>query len=241
MGTTLRVGIIGTGRAGQCHAAVFLQIPDVAVTALWNRTRSRAEKLAAGLNQPDLQIYDDWRDLIERGPVDIVSIATAPMLRSAPFTAALARDRHVLVEKPLSIGLPEAREMAKLAGQAQGVTAISLNWRYSPGCLTARRAIQKGQIGTILDLREEWRMPDNPLWSAEMSGSLRDFGSHEFDRARFLTGWDFKRIVSCVRWLPEKQELESTEHDFPRDTSAFLLAEMSGQGLSAFRLSWAPG
>ena len=241
MATTLRVGIIGTGRAGYCHAVAFLQIPDVAVTALWNRTRTRAEKLAARLNQPDLQVYDDWRDLIEQGQVDIVSIATAPMLRSAPFAAALARGRHVLVEKPLSIGLPESHEMAELAGQAQTVTAISFNWRYSPGCLTARRAVQEGQIGPILDLREEWRMPYNPLWSAEMSGSLRDFGSHEFDRARFLTGWDFRRIVSCVRWLPKEPEFGSTGHDSPRDTSALLLAEMSAQGLSAFRLAWTPG
>ena len=241
MRTTLRVGIIGTGRAGQCHAAAFLRIPGVAVTALWNRTHSRAEKLAARLNQPDLQIYHDWRDLIERGQVDIVSIATAPMLRSDPFAAAVARGRHVLVEKPLSIGLPEAQEMARLAGQAQVVTAISFNWRYSPGCLTARRAVLEGQIGPIVDLREDWRMPYNPLWSSEMSGSLRDFGSHEFDRARFLTGWDFRRIVSCVRWLPEERELGSTEHDFRRDTSALLLAEMSGQGLSAFRLAWTPG
>ena len=241
MGKALRVGIIGTGRAGQCHAAAFLRIPDVAVTALWNRTRSRAEKLAAKLDQPDVQVYDDWLDLIERGQVDIVSIATAPILRSAPFAAALARGHHVLVEKPLSVGLPEAQEMTQLAGKAQTVTAISLNWRYSPGCLTARRAVQEGQIGPILDLREAWQMPYNPVWSAEMSGSLRDFGSHEFDRARFLTGWDFRRVVSCVRWLPEKRAPGSTEDDTPQDASAFVLAEMSDQGLSTFRLALTPG
>lgn len=241
MGTTLRVGIIGTGRAGQCHATAFSQIPDVALTALWNRTRSRAEKLAARLDQPDLQVYDDWRDLIEGARVDIVSIATAPIVRSAPFAAALARGLHVLVEKPLSIGLPEAQEMAQLAGQAQTVTAISFNWRYSPGCLTLRRAVQEDQIGQVLDFQDEWRMPYNPFWSAEISGSLRDFGSHMFDRTRFLTGWDFKRVVGCVRWLSEERESISTEVDSRQDASAFVLAEMSGQGLSVFRLALTPG
>ena len=243
MAETLRVGIIGTGRAGRHHAAAFSRLPDVAVTGLWNRTRSRAEELAAELGRPNIQVYDDWRDLIELGRVDIISIAAAPIVRREPLAAALARQRHVLVEKPLSLGLPEAQEMAALARQARTVTAISFNWRYSPGCQTIWRAIREGQIGRLLDTHTEWRLRCSPLfkpWS-EVGGTLREAGSHEFDRVRFLTGWHFKRLVCSLRPPLEQRTGVHAEHPVPSDASAFVLAEMSDQGLGAFRLTITPG
>jgi predicted dehydrogenase len=207
----------------------------VAVTALWNRTRSRAEELADTLDWPNVEIYDDWRDLIERGQVDIVSIATAPTVRLEPFAAALAQQRHVLVEKPLSLGLPEAQEMASLARQAQTVTAISLNWRYSPACQTTWRAMRDGQVGRLLDTRTEWRgrtsLGSRP-WST--GGALREAGSHEFDRIRFLTGWRFKRVVCSLTGA-------HAEGSIPSDTAAFVTAEMSDQRLGSLRLSMTPG
>ena len=239
----LRVGIIGTGRAGQNHAAAFSRLPQVTVTGLWNRTRSRADELAAALDLPNLQVYDDWRDLIERGEVDVVSIATAPSVRVEPFAAALAKRLHVLVEKPLSLHLPEAQEMAALARQAQTVTAIYFNWRYSPACQTALRAIREGQIGRLLDTRSEWRMRSSPLmrpWS-EVGGSLREVGSHEFDRVRFLTGWHFKRVVCSLGPSPEGDAGVPAENSVPSDSSVFVTAEMSNQRLGAFRLTNTPG
>ena len=243
MAETLRVGIIGTGRAGQCHAAAFSRLPDVAVTGLWNRTRSRAEKLAATLGGPNIEIYQDWRELIERGGVDIISITADPLVRQGPFAQALAQQRHVLVEKPLSLDLPEAQEMASLARQARTVTAISFNWRYSPGCQTSWRAIREGQIGRLLDVRTEWRLRCSPAlrpWS-QVSGSLREAGSHEFDRVRFLTGWRFHRVVCSLRSPRESQAGAPKEKSIPSDSSAFVLTDMTDQGLAAFRLTHTPG
>ena len=243
MAETLRVGIIGTGRAGQCHAAAFSRLPGVAVTGLWNRTRSRAEKLAATLDGPNIEIYQDWRELIERGGVDIISITADPVVRQGPFAQALAQQQHVLVEKPLSLDLPAAQEMASLASQARTVTAISFNWRYSPGCQTSWRAIREGQIGRLLDVRTEWRLRCSPAlrpWS-QVSGSLREAGSHEFDRVRFLTGWRFHRVVCSLRSPPESQAGRPKEKSIPSDSSAFVLTHMTGQGLAAFRLTLTPG
>ncbi len=246
MAETLRVGIIGTGRAGQCHAAAFSRLPGVAVTALWNRTRSRAEKLATTLNQPCVQVYEDWHNLIEQSQVDIVSIATHPTVRQEPFAKALAQQRHVLVEKPLSLSLPEAQAMASLARQAKTVTAISFNWRYSPGCLTTKRAIQDGQIGRLLNLRTEWRIKYDPRssttgpWS-EMGGSLREAGSHEFDRVRFLTGWQFERIVCSLKLCPERQARSLSANSIPSDIAASVMADMSDQNLAVVGLAITPG
>lgn len=219
----------------------FSRLPNVAVTALWNRTYSRAEKLAAVLTRPEIKIFVDWRDLIRRGQVDIISIATDPAVRRAPFAEALARNQHVLVEKPLALGLSEAEEMASIARQARTVTAVSFNWRYSPGCQTCWRAIQEGQIGRLLDIRTMWRMRHNPPFDAgrpwsDMSGALREAGSHEFDRVRFLTGWDFKSVVCSLNSSPEPRANVSVNNPTPSDTSASVMTEMSDRGFGVIQL-----
>ena len=237
MATTLRVGILGAGRAAQCHAAAYSRLPDVQVTGLWNRTRSRADKLAATLGGPNVRIYENWRDLIQSDEVDVVSIATAPMVRGEPFAEALACGRHVLIEKPIAVHLPEAREMVEAAQKARTATAISFNWRYSPGCQTLWRALQEGQIGKLLDLRFEWRLRANSSMTswADVGGALREAGSHEFDRIRFLTGWRFQRVVSHVS--PPDWKAPSENETVPADTSAFVLAELSDHGLGFFRIN----
>ena len=242
MADSLRVGIIGTGRAGRCQARAFSHLPGVSVTALWNRTRAKAERLAADLKSPGLEVFDDWRRLIDRSRVDIVSIATDPVLRLEPFAYALAKGRHVLVEKPLAWDLPEAEAMARAAGQAETVTAISFNWRYSPACLTLWRALREGQIGRPLDIQTEWRLCFDPgldPWRAN-SGVLREMGSHEFDRARHLTGWQFLRLACSLRSAPGSRDRPQSGRTEP-ETFASVLAETSEGAVGNFRLLINPG
>src|SRR4029450_12361814 len=104
---------------------------------LWNRTKRRAESLAGRLGYPDLTVYDDWQSLISAGNCDVISIATAPMVRGEPVLAALDQGCHVLVEKPISVGVPEARVMCAAAEAAKTVTACCFNWAYARGVRTA--------------------------------------------------------------------------------------------------------
>ena len=119
MVSALRVGIVGTGFAGEGHAAAYGRLPGVEVTALWNRTRSRAESLAVKLGSANVMVFDEWQGLVRNGGCDVISIATAPMLRRAPLLEALDSGCHVLVEKPMSIGVPEAQIMANAAGRCR--------------------------------------------------------------------------------------------------------------------------
>jgi predicted dehydrogenase len=47
-----------------------------------------------------LKVYDDWQELINQGSCDVISIATAPMLRSDPLLMAVGHGCHSLVEDP---------------------------------------------------------------------------------------------------------------------------------------------
>jgi UDP-N-acetyl-2-amino-2-deoxyglucuronate dehydrogenase len=132
------VGVLGAGWAGEAHIAACSRLPSVEVTGLWSRTRARAESLAGKLGYADLRVYGDWQSLIGAGSCDVISIATAPMLRSDPLLAALDQGCHVLAEKPISVGVADARVMAAAAEAANTVTASCFNWRYAPAYQAAR-------------------------------------------------------------------------------------------------------
>jgi predicted dehydrogenase len=231
--------------AGEGHAVAFSGLPDVEVTALWSRTRARVEGLLDRLHLEGVHVYDDWQDLIEQAELDVISIATPPMLRRAPFVVALEHGRHVLVEKPLSNELAEAQEMARLAQDASTVTATCFNWRYSPAVQVAWREVQAGRIGRLLDICMESRFRMSPRaflerwpWQPDASsGLLAGVGSHGIDRIRFLTGCEFTRLVGRV--LPFSL---SAEPGYIMDCGAnMLLAEMTDDILGQFRLTMTTG
>ena len=227
MTETIRVGILGAGWAGESHAIAFSQLPHVEVTALWSRTRTSAEMLAQQLNQPGLRVYDNWQDLIEKAGVDVISMATPPMLRLEPVMMAYERGCHVLIEKPFSVSLADAHVMSQAAQVAKTVTATCFNWRYAPGYQYAWRATREGQIGQIRDIRTEWRWRTTTRdffvkrpWTVRMDiahGSLGEGLSHDFDKARFLTGREFTHIVSQIAPLTIK-----SDSDFPVDGGSHM-------------------
>jgi predicted dehydrogenase len=73
MADNLRVGVLGSGWAGEGHVAAYSRLPGVEVTGLWSRTKTRAESLAGKLGYADLTVYDDWRSLIATGDCDVIS------------------------------------------------------------------------------------------------------------------------------------------------------------------------
>jgi UDP-N-acetyl-2-amino-2-deoxyglucuronate dehydrogenase len=121
----------------------------------------------------------------------VISIATPPMLRSDPLLAARDQGCHVLVEKPISVGIPQARVMSAAAEAANTVTACCFNGRYAPAYQTARKAIRSGQIGAVRDLRTEGYFRarsqffiDSP-WKGRMdisNGALGEGLSHDLDK-----------------------------------------------------------
>lgn len=247
MPNKLRVGILGAGWAGGGHANAFSQVPDVEVSALWSRTRARAESLAKELKKSKIQIYDTWQDLIESAEVDVISLATPPTLRLEPLVMALENRCHVLVEKPFSVGLNDARAMVTVAQQAASVTAMCFNWRYAPGCQVAWHDIQDGNIGKIFDVRMEWRLSglDGDFfkqrpWIMDFTigdGILAEGISHEFDRTRFLSGCEFKKVVSRLVARPVPLEPEVSIDG----GNCKILAVLTDNVLGDFHMTLAPG
>jgi len=232
--------------AAEGHATAYHRLPEVRVVGIWNRSRARADALASRL-APEPRIYERWQDMISDNRIDVISIATAPLLRSEPLRLAVDHGRHVLVEKPISIGVPEAAEMVAAAKASAAVTAACFNWRCAPAYQTAYRAIQAGKIGTIRDLRTEWhfRVTTADLFIAQpwttrldrSNGSMGEGLSHDLDKARFLTGCEFTKIVSIVAPITIKQAAGF----LVEGARTFHLAELSNGVIGQFSVTVGPG
>ena len=130
--------------------------------------------------------------------------------------------------------------MAAAAEAANTVTACCFNWRYAPAYQTAQKAIRSGQIGAVRDLRTEGyfrtRSQTFSPWAARMditNGTLGEGLSHDFDKARYLSGEEFLTVISRITPVTIKQD-----DDFFVDGGRSMhLAELSGSILAQFCFS----
>src|SRR5262245_28257747 len=106
----MRAGVVGAGHMGQYHILVFAELWDVELVGIVDVDAAKVARLAA---QYDTQGFTDYRDLF--GKVDVVSIAVPTPLHFEVARAFLEAGISVLVEKPLSSTLEEARELFRIA------------------------------------------------------------------------------------------------------------------------------
>lgn len=200
----IRVGVIGTGYiARRAHLSNFARIDGVQVTALYNRTRAKAEAANAELLGGRARIHDTWAELIAADDVDAVSICTTADLHAAPALAALAAGKHVLCEKPLAATIEDADAIvaAVEAAQAQServILMVSHGLRFAAPYVLAKQLVASGKYGPVNFIRAfvghagaERRGQANVTWygdDARGGNVLVDLGVHELDLMHWLAG-----------------------------------------------------
>lgn len=193
----VRFGIIGVGRTvaiAQRHAEALKKCPEVRITALLSRTRSRAEAFAQ-THCPDAVVCGTIQELLEL--VDCVCICSPNQTHAAYAIAALRAGKGVLCEKPLGGTPEEIAQLRQLSEESGLPNLVGYNFRYQPPVKLLRSMAAEGELGRLLWYREqkggnrladssvpyEWRMS-----RASGGGSTMDFCSHMLDHYLCLSG-----------------------------------------------------
>jgi predicted dehydrogenase len=187
---TLRVAVIGYGYAGRVfHAPLIAAVPGLSLDFV---ASCDAGKVHADL--PDVEVIADPLRAATDPRADLVVIA-APNDCHAPLArAALRAGRNVIVDKPFTLSLAEAKELAVLAESDGLLLSVFQNRRWDTDFLAVRQAVHEGVIGEIThfesrieryrpQVRERWRESDGPG-----SGILWDLGPHLVDQTLQLLG-----------------------------------------------------
>src|SRR3979490_1176801 len=143
----VRIGIIGAGFARSTQIPAFKACAGARIVAIASARREHAEEVAREFEIEHVE--SDWRALVERDDIDLVSIVTPVVTHCEMTLAALDRGKAVLCEKPMAMNADEARRMTERA-QAAGVLAlIDHELRFLPGRLKMRELVRRGEIGKV--------------------------------------------------------------------------------------------
>lgn len=182
--------LIGYGYSGRTfHAPLIGAVEGIALAAV---ASSDAAKVHADL--PGIAVIGDPMAAARSEGADLVVIAT-PNDSHAPLArAALEAGKHVVVDKPFTLDLAEARALAALAQGKGRMLAVFHNRRWDSDFLAVRKAIAEGRIGRVSHVeshfdrfrpavRDRWRERAGPG-----SGVWFDLGPHLVDQAMQLFG-----------------------------------------------------
>lgn len=189
--TELRFAILGTGFWARYQLAGWRELPDVRCVALWNRTRAKADALAADFGVP--AVHDDPAELLVKEKPDFVDIITDVGTHRRFVELAAAHKIPVICQKPLAATLSDAETMTATCRSAGVPFLVNENWRWQTPLRELHRVISSGQIGRVfrarLDYCNSFPVFDNqPFLKTVDRFIIADVGSHILDLARFLFG-----------------------------------------------------
>ena len=195
----IRVGIIGCGMITQrSHAPGFANVPGVAIAALCDPVEDRTAKVREE-HAPQAAVFSDYRDMLEAGLVDAVSVATPVFLHCPMTLEALNAGCHVLCEKPMAMSQEQSARMVAAARAAGKVLQINLSRRYDPFYRTVARLIAENRVGEprhLRAIRVHTTAPDQgwapgASWFVTRSqggGIVGDIGVHVGDMMQWYCG-----------------------------------------------------
>ncbi|MBV7387924.1 Gfo/Idh/MocA family oxidoreductase [Pasteurellaceae bacterium TAE3-ERU1] len=241
----VKVGLIGTGYIGRCHAIAYAQAPTVfnlqgelVLEMLAEVTPQLAEQRAKefGFNRST----GDWRDVVRDPNIDVVDICTPNFLHKEIAMEAIKHGKHVYCEKPLALTALDAKEMYQSAKNSGVKTLVGFNYMKNPASQLAKEIITQGEIGEIVHFygthNEDYlACSDTPLdWHCVKSkaglGALGDLGAHIVNMAHYLVGEDIVSVCGDMQTV-------IAQRPSPQDKTQSLCVENEDQASALVRFA----
>ena len=141
----IKTGVIGVGSMGQNHARVYSEISNLVGVADPNEKQGRliAERFG-------VKWYPDYTDLLK--VVDAVTISVPTNFHLEVAISAAEAGVHILVEKPLSSNVRDAKKIIDYAKKNRVVLSVGHIERYNPAVAYVKEQINLGKFGKIITI-----------------------------------------------------------------------------------------
>ncbi len=148
----LKVGVVGVNGIGKTHAKSHAEDGLADLVAVCDVIKVRADETA---EKHGVKAYYKLSDMLAAHPdLDIVDVATGGNENGGwhfePTMEALAAGKHVLVEKPISNDIEEARRMVALAAEMDLYLGCNLNHYFTEPAARAQELLEQGKVGEQL-------------------------------------------------------------------------------------------
>lgn len=135
---TVRVGVIGVGSLGQHHARVYAQMPGCKLVGVADVDRRAASRVAGDFH---CEPIFDYEKLIDR--VDAVSIVVPTVFHYEIAKRCMTRGLHVLVEKPITSDVADARELIELSRLKNRILQVGHIERFNVAVMRLKKILTK--------------------------------------------------------------------------------------------------
>ena len=233
------MAIVGGGQGsfiGRVHVtAAVLDNRAALVAGALSSDPARAKASAADYDIDPARAYASYQELFDRERelpadrrIDFVSIATPNHMHFPVAKAALQAGFHVVCDKPLTLTLTEAEELAQLVGRSQSVFAVTHNYTGYPLVRQAREMVLAGELGEIQAIRAEYiqgwlrtRLESEgqkqAAWRTDparsgAAGCFGDIGTHAYNLGRYMTGLLPEAISANLKVFVPGRSLDDYGH-----------------------------
>ncbi len=210
----IRYGIIGLKGAGRYHIQFANIIENIELVALSDTDKAFLNDKSKELG---VQAFSDYRDMLDSGAIDAVSIATPAYLHFEMGMNCLQAGVHVFMEKPFALRLSDAKIMLSLAKEKNLKIAVAHQYRTHRSSQIIKEVIGSGAIGNIQ--RILWtcfafrtknyytNSPWRKTWKHSGGGLLMNQAIHDLDLICWLVGKPVT-VSSLIADQLHKNEIE---------------------------------
>src|ERR1700761_1418334 len=231
----LRLGMIGGGQGafiGAVHriaARIDYDYELVCGAFSSDAEKSKASGIALGLS-PD-RAYSSYQELIEKEKqlpadqrVQVISIVTPNHVHFAPTKMALENGFHVILDKPMTFSLAEAKELEKVVEASDKLFCLTHTYTGYPMVKEAKQLIKAGKIGKVRKIYVEYPQGwlstflegnDNKqaAWRTDpgksgIAGAMGDIGTHAFNLCEYVTGLEVTQLCADINIVVEGRKLD---------------------------------
>lgn len=256
----LRMGMIGGGKdafIGAVHRIAALMDGEIEIVCGAFSSNPEKSKLSGEMLHLDAdRVYGSYEEMIlkekflhEGEAMDFVSIVTPNHLHFAPSKMALENGFHVVLDKPMTFDLKEAKELKKVVETSGKLFCLTHTYTGYPMIKEARQLVANGVLGKIRKvyvaypqgwLSEFLEGSDNKQasWRTDpgksgIAGCMGDIGTHAFNMAEYVSGLQVSKLCADLNIVVEGRQLDddgSVLLKFNNGASGLLYASQVAAG-----------
>lgn len=249
MQNKLKIGFIGCGHIATAHINAYLKQTDVEIVAGADIVPGKAEKFFSDSGVPGVKCYTDFNEMLRCEKLDAVSVCTYNTSHAECTVGALRAGVNVLLEKPMSVTLEEAKEIVKAEKESGLVLSIGFQPRFDPNFQKLREIVSSGRLGEVYYIQtgggRRRGIPNSTFIEKKTAGfgCLGDIGCYSLDLVLYAIGYPRPLTVSAY-----KSDFfgKSTEYSLPENASRFdvddfaaAFIRLEGGIILDFRIAWA--
>lgn len=229
------MGMVGGGPGafiGAIHRIAATMDGEIELVAgAFSSSPAKSKAMGEQLNLNSSRVYDSYKEMIlaekklsEDVRIDIVSIVTPNHLHFEPAKFALENGFHVVLDKPMTFDIDEAKELKKVVEKSGKYFCLTHTYTGYPMVKEAKHQVQKGKLGKVRKIfvtypqgwlskaledsdqkQAAWRTDPGKSGKA---GGMGDIGTHAFNLAEYITGLKVIKLCADINIVVKGRKLD---------------------------------